>query len=159
MAKILIETYRGWDIEFDTNKETFLAISDSYDTQTTKKSYAAVKKSIDDYIKENATFKPVWVVKNPNSYWGTEKEIKLIGIRRDGLFTYENKEGNKKILSKYSEKDYMIKRTDNEPYLEKLKELNEAYTKYREEFEVKKEKIIGMIFVEGLNTIKEKYTQ
>ncbi len=42
--KIEIENYRGWDISFDTEKETFYAISSHFDTDKTKQSFAATPK-------------------------------------------------------------------------------------------------------------------
>ena len=51
--KTLIENYRGFEIFFDTDNENFYSVSDKYDRQETKKSYASAKKSIDDYIKYN----------------------------------------------------------------------------------------------------------
>ena len=47
---------------FDTEKEDFFTVSNEYDTQQTKKSYASAKKYIDDYLKENQNFNQ-WVTR------------------------------------------------------------------------------------------------
>ena len=56
IMKIKIEDYRGWSIEFDTEKESFYCHSEQYDRDETKKSYSSVKKFVDDFIKDNFTF-------------------------------------------------------------------------------------------------------
>jgi hypothetical protein len=87
--KVLIENYRGWEITFCTENENFSAHSFHYDTENSKKSFAAIKKSIDDYIKDNEKFTPFFVQEMPHLYNG-KKEKKIVGIRKDGLFVYEN---------------------------------------------------------------------
>lgn len=155
--KILIETYRGWEIKFDTETESFFALSDMYDTQTTKNSFASIKKFIDEYIKENANFKPFWAVCIPNHYYVETKRIKIIGIRKDGLFMYENEEGKKLQLSKYNEEDYMIEKPENEQHLAELKKLQEEEKQFTETIRRKKEEIKTKLVVEGLKTIKLRY--
>ena len=82
MSKILIETYRGFDIEFDTNCEKFQCIC-TEDNAKESTSFTAVKKFIDDYKKINQDFKPFLVESIPDSY-KTEK-LKVIGVRKDRL--------------------------------------------------------------------------
>lgn len=155
--KILIETYRGWEIKFDTETESFFALSDMYDTQTTKNSFASIKKFIDEYIKENANFKPFWAVGNPNHYYVGTKRIKIIGILKDGCFMYENEEGKKLQLSKYNETGYMIEKPENEQHLAELKKLHEEEKQFTETIKRKKEEIKTKLVVEDLKTIKLKY--
>ena len=38
--KTEIAKYRGWEISFDTDKETFYALSNDYDRDETKKSFS-----------------------------------------------------------------------------------------------------------------------
>ena len=66
MSKILIENYRGFDIEFDTQYEKFQCVCTEEDSKESS-SFAAIKKFIDEYKKQNADFKPFWVDPNPNS--------------------------------------------------------------------------------------------
>jgi hypothetical protein len=69
----------------------------------TLKSFASTKKYIDDYIKENSSFKPVMVQKFETTFSSAEI-IKLVGIRKDNKFMYEDKNGKIKQLSTYDEK-------------------------------------------------------
>lgn len=155
--KILIETYRGWEIKFDTETESFFALSDMYDTQTTKNSFASIKKFIDEYIKENANFKPFWVVGNPNVYRSLSERLKIIGIRKDGLFIYEGNDGKKYQLSKYNEKDYMLEKHENEQYMIELAKLDEEQKQFDENIKLKKNEIKNKLIIEDLKTVKLKY--
>ena len=111
--RTLITEYRGWEIFFDTDKEEFYTISNEYDKDITKKSFASTKKFVDDYIKENNSFKPILVQKEP-SMFNNGEIIKLIGIRKDGDFMYEDKDGKKQRLSSYNEKDYFLINPEND---------------------------------------------
>jgi hypothetical protein len=151
--KIEIENYRGWDISFDTDKETFYAQSDEYDRGETKKSFASAKQYIDDFIKDNLEFKPVWIETPPSSYINHSK-IKLIGIRKDKRFVYEGKDGKKEQLSDYSEKDYILCNEANDaPYAE-LEECRKRKELIDEEMKVIEAKIIKV----GLAELKAKYS-
>ena len=121
--KVEIENYRGWQISFDTEKETFYCHSEQWDRDENKKSYASTKKWIDDFIKENETFKPVWIETKPTSY-NSEKRIKLIGLRKDGKFIYEDEKGEKKQLSQYEEKNYILYNPENDKYREEAKKID-----------------------------------
>lgn len=110
--KTEIEIYRGWTISFDTEKETFYCHSEQYDTDFRKTSYPAIKKWIDDFIKENATFTPFWI--EPNRSYYKSEPLRVIGIRKDGRFIYEDKNSNKQQLSEYSEADYILRNEDND---------------------------------------------
>jgi hypothetical protein len=121
MARILIEEYRKWEIFFDTDKEEFYTVSNEYDRDNTKKSYAATKKFIDDYIKDNYKFQPIKVQNHPTIY-GEARVITLIGIRKDGLFMCE--ENGKKIqFSKYDENSYFLVNSDNDVIFEEINKL------------------------------------
>lgn len=128
--KIEIENYKGWDISFDTNKEAFYCHSELYDKDQNKTSYSAVKKFIDDFIKDNQKFNPVWIQSKPGSHHG-EKKIKLIGIRKDGRFIYENSKGEKKQLSDYNEKDYILYDEKNDKFLSEADALNNKIEEIR----------------------------
>ena len=56
MSRILIENYRGFDIEFDTNIEEFTCICSKENIKESS-SFPAVKKLVDEYKKENSEFK------------------------------------------------------------------------------------------------------
>ena len=127
--RVLIENYRGWELMFDTSSEDFYIMSNDYDTQQTKKSYASAKKHIDDYIKENQNFKPIKVQKT-SSIYNSAEVITLIGLRKDGAFMYEDVKGNKKQLSKYDESDYFLLNPENDAIFQELELL------YKEEKEL-----------------------
>ena len=121
--KILIETYRGWDIYFNTQEEEFYTQSNEYDKEQVKKSYSSTKKFIDDFIKENNEFKPIRVQKMP-SYYSNDEKITLIGLRKDGAFVYQDEDGNKKQLSSYNECDYFLVDPRNECVFKEIEMLN-----------------------------------
>jgi hypothetical protein len=151
MSKILIENYRGWEIYFDNDKENFYTSSDEYDRMNTKTSYAATKKWIDDFIKENTTFEPIWVEKR--DYRGVKK-IKIIGIRKDKKFIYEGKDGKKEQLSEYDEKDCFLPNSENDDVYNKIKIQKDI--KDAAELEISKlEKLIVKTPI--LDELKEKY--
>lgn len=132
--RTLIENYRGWEIFFDTDKEDFYTVSNEYDRQENKRSYASTKKFIDDYIKENNGFKPVFVQRMKTHYSDGEV-IKLIGIRKDGNFMYEGKDGKKQQMSSYSEKDYFLVDEANDPLFKKIESLIEKRNKIDKEIQ------------------------
>ncbi len=127
MRKLITE-YRGWEIFFDTDKEEFYTVSNEYDKDNTKKSFASTKKFIDDYIKENNEFKPILVQKQPSMYSDGEI-IKLIGIRKDGKFMYEDKNGKKQQLSSYNETDYFLINPENDKAFKRINELSKEQDK------------------------------
>lgn len=112
--KVEVVIYRGWSISFDTEKETFYCHSEQWNKDENKKSFASTRKWIDDFIKENEVFKPIWVETKPKLY--VVKKIKLIGIRKDGRFIYEDDKGKKNQLSDYEEKNYILYDEENEKY-------------------------------------------
>ena len=126
--RTLITEYRGWEIFFDTNKEEFYTVSNEYDKDNTKKSFASTKKFIDDYIKENNNFKPILVQKQPSMY-SDGKIIKLIGIRKDGKFMYEDEKGKKQQLSLYEETNYFLINPENDKAFKRISELSKEQDK------------------------------
>ena len=124
----LITEYRGWEIFFDTDKEEFYTVSNEYDKDNTKKYFASTKKFIDDYIKENNEFKPILVQKQQSMHSDGEI-IKLIGIRKDGSFMYEDKNGKKQQLSKYNETDYFLINPENDNAFARISELRKQQEK------------------------------
>lgn len=104
--KAPIEIYRGFDITFDTDSETFLCYSSEWDTESGKRSYAAAKKWIDDFIKENVKFKRVLITGVIGEY-ADKSKLTLTGIRKDHAFMAEGTSGVSQI-SKYHESRYCI---------------------------------------------------
>lgn len=152
MSKILIETYRGFDIEFDTNCEKFQCIC-TEDNAKESTSFTAVKKFIDDYKKTNQDFKPFWVESIPDSY-KTEK-LKVIGVRKDGRFVAENSKGDKIQISDYSLNDYMLLKPENEIAMNKLSELKAKEEQQRLENNKARKLIISEINIVTLKDYKK----
>ena len=150
--RVLIENYRGWEIFFDTDKEIFYSASDEYDSAMTKKSFAASKKSIDDFIKENTNFKPFWVEKFGYMSRSWDK-IKIIGVRKDGNFVYLDKKEKPAVVSKYDENDYILVKEENTPVFEKLC----SFSAQIEELKAQSTEVEKQVIRETLKSIKHKY--
>jgi hypothetical protein len=103
-----IGTYRGYEITFDSENERFTYNLDPTSWRE-KQSYAACKKHIDDYLKANASFTPFKVRSTRSG-----KVYKIIGIRKDNRFIYENDKGEKDQLSDYNETDYILYQDEHE---------------------------------------------
>lgn len=152
MRKI-IENYRGFDIEFDTEKEIFISIiSDKDENSKTSSSYSSVKKYIDDYVKNNQTFKPFYIIKNPKQLFVPEKRIKITGIRKDGRFVGEDDKGNKTQISSYDESNFIIKNQINDYLLEELEQHEKMIEETRLKNNQKRNEIIGKM---NIITLKE----
>lgn len=155
MAKIEIENYRGWDISFDTDNEEFFGYSNKYDQGKERKTLSSVRKYIDEFIKDNQHFVPVWVERIPVGWSGPTKKIKLLGIRKDGKFVFENQKGEKEQLSTSDEKYYVVYNPENEKYWLKIKEIEEEETILKQQKKEVEAKITGVT----LDEIKAKYIQ
>lgn len=163
--KVKIETYRKFDIIFDTENEAFSSVINN-DANTAfkdmkqlkeSKSYSAVKKAIDEYIKKNNTFEPFFVRIKPSAYCFNPdmKRIKVIGIRKDGRFIGETKKGNAVQISEYEEKDYILERPEDEPHYARIALLGIELDRITKEIEdVKKS-----VNTESLKELKPKFIQ
>ena len=141
--KVLIETYRKIPIYFDTDGEIFeSSINDSFYGNSSykgSKSFSAVKKFIDEFIKENEKFEPFVVRRNPSgyNYNPNSRESTVIGIRKAKRFIYKDESGDIKQISDYEENNYIISKPEDNVIFVKLallylavdeanKKLNEA---------------------------------
>jgi len=98
--KVKIKNYRGFDILFSEENERFTYDID-LENLIEKQSFAACKKSIDDYIKKNQSFEPFFVRQRDNG-----SVIKIVGIRKDNRLVYES--GKDKVaLYDNHERDYI----------------------------------------------------
>lgn len=109
--KILIENYRGFDIGFNNDNELFYCVVTTENKDS--KSFSAIKKFIDEYIKDNYKFEPFRVIKDPNQGWGRSDGFTVTGIRKDGLFVGQDAEGKKVHVSDYEEKYYILDIPEN----------------------------------------------
>ena len=153
MSKILIQNYRGFDIEFDSNYEKFQCEVEDGKAKESP-SFSAMKKFIDDFKKTNQDFKPFWVEKNPESYL-SGKTMKVIGIRKDGRFVAEDEKGNKEQLSDHNLKDYMLKKSENEEGIQKLQELRNKEQQQSFENAQAKKSIIASLKIVTLEDYKK----
>lgn len=153
--KVLIENYRGFDIEFDTYYAKFQCIiTDGVEKEST--SFKSVRKFIDAFKKENQQFKPFWILTAPTSWRPAgEKTLKVIGIRKDGRFVALK--GEEKVqISEYNEKDYMLKHPDNEPILKALEELAKERSESVAEFSRRQTNLESKLNITTLRQFKEK---
>ncbi len=93
---VLITNYRGVDILFEPSTERFTYQFD-IGGWSEKQSFAACKKSIDDFKKSNQKFEP-FKVRNKMS----GDVIIITGIRKDNRFVYD-KGNSKEQISEYDE--------------------------------------------------------
>lgn len=151
MSQVLIDTYRGWEISFDTDTESFYCHSERWDRDQKKVSFAAIKKFIDDFIKENTEFKPFVIELLPSSY---EKELLwVIGIRKDGTFMVEDGKGKKRQLSQYDEKKYILRNLANDQFRQQAKDLDEQINTLRKEQLDILAKVTGVSLVDFKKTL------
>ena len=152
MSKILIENYRGFDIEFDTRYEKFQCIITD-DLTKESLSFKSIKSFVDEYMKNNQTFKPFYVLTNPESYrFNNVKRLKVIGVRKDGRLTAENEEGLKVQLGNYDISDFIIEKDKNEPL---LLELNKHDADVKKQDEIDREKRKAIISKMDIVTLKD----
>ncbi len=143
--------YRGWGIMFDTDDETFYAsIEDKY---TQKQSFASAKKYVDDYLKDNATFDPFLVERKPSLQNPKSKPIKIIGVRKDHRFIYEDEYGDRQQLPEYYEKDYILINPANNVFKDKLADLSAQIQELRRRGEATEK---GLVTV-TLKEVKAQY--
>jgi hypothetical protein len=135
--KIEIEKYKGFEIRFDTEKETFECDID--DSRSVKKSYSAIKKFITDWIKDNEVFKPFKIQGIPDSY--ASKEIKtIIGKHGNGNLIYKDKYDKIQQLSVYDFKNYMLVNKENDQFyilLDQIQSERDVINKRQKELESK----------------------
>lgn len=152
MSKILIDNYRGFDIEFETINEKFQCIiTDELVKESV--SFSAIKKFVDEYKKTNQEFKPFFVESTPGGYRQSVK-LKIIGIRKDGRFVAENSKGEKIQVSDYDIKDYMIYKQENEAPLKLLSDLKAKEAKQSLENDLSRKDIISTINIVTLKDFK-----
>ena len=143
---VLIQNYRGVDILFDADNERFSYTFD-LGSWSQKQSFAACKKSIDDYIKNNLTFEP-FVVRSLRS----GKTLKITGIRKDNRFVYDLN-NTKEQISEYNETDYIEYDESHEKQYVQVAVLELEIDKLQKEISDVKNTITG----KTLKELKSKY--
>jgi len=153
MSKILIENYRGFDIEFDTTHEKFQCIVTDENTKESS-SFTAVKKFIDDYKKTNTGFIPFVVVPIPAEYGREYLPLKIIGIRKDGRFIAE-KNGEQIQVSDYDIKSYMLQKEENALLMSELKSIESKRNEANQAYRAAKNDIISRMNIVNLADYKK----
>lgn len=151
-----IEKYRGIEIWFDTDYETFQCDID--EERSVKKSYSAVKKFIDEWKKDMSNFKAFKVMKNPNGRYGG-KSGTVVGIRKDGRFILKtNAEDSKnEQISDYSLDDFILIEQENLPLIDELNKLDQEEESSRLSFNEKRKEIKAKLKITTLKDIKPNY--
>ena len=150
--RVLIETYRGFEISFDPGNEKFWYLSERYDSESSSKSFSAIKKAVDDFIKENKDFKPFWIENNLTKCYSYQK-LKIVGIRKDGAFVFENSKGEKEQLSKHNEDNYIVYNEANDELRTEIAELEDKANALNKEIRALKAKQIGTPLTEYKQTL------
>jgi hypothetical protein len=149
--RVLIEKYRGFDIEFDTNNDIFLCVATDESAKESS-SFAAVKKFVDDYIKSNGSFNPFWVVKHPNGRCDIGKKTHIVGIRKDGRFISQNADGSKDQISDYSLTEYVLAKPANDEHFASLSKLEKEHDDFMEAYRNSRKEVISQM---DLVTLKD----
>lgn len=147
MAKIDIETYRGFEITFDTDDGKFSAWADEYDTEFAKPSFKSVKKGIDDYIRKNNEFRP-FKIQKINTYGNNvdtiQPPIRVIGIRKDNRFVVDVG-GKKEQLSDHTVSQYVVYNPQNDKVIEELKSFHNREKETTDALRAEKKEILGRV--------------
>lgn len=121
-------------------KKPFTAILSST-IASKQKSFSAVKKFIDDFIKDNETFRPVVCQYLPDTH-NRGKCITIIGVRKDGRFIID-KDWAKEQLSTYDEKNLIVYDKNNDIHWQKSAQLQSEIERLRIEQKEVEKKITG----------------
>jgi len=159
--KSYIETYRRFPIHFNTDTEAFECAAKETanwrndDAVKSSKSYSAIKKFIDEFIKDNSTFEPFKVRKSPSYNYSTNypNEMKIVGIRKDNRFIYEKANGEKDQISEYDEEKYVLFNPEDDALYAKIAFLELRVDEARKKLEEAK----GLVKGETLKQLKSKY--
>lgn len=140
---IQIEEYRGFTIYFNKEEDKFICDHDAADVQGKKASYSAVKKFVDDFIKENDTFNPVLLQKRER--WGggalQDDRAKLIGVRKDGRFVAEDEKGDKFQIGRYEMDQWVIFNEDNIEIEKEAREIEFQIDSLRKKAEITRKRM------------------
>lgn len=146
MEKVLIEEYRGFDIYFDVSSELFQCVCTEESTKESK-SFAAVKKFVDEYKKANSNFNPFWVSFLP---WGflhndSMKTLKILGIRKDGVLVAEKTNGEKIRLDSWDIDQYIVPSRGDQVHLSHVEDLDKEEEELVVKLRARKAEVISKI--------------
>lgn len=153
--KTTIENYRGIDIWFDTQYETFSCDIDH--ENSVKKSYPAVKKFIDEWKKDTSNFKSFKVEPNPRGSMYGSKKGTIIGLRKDNRFVIENEDGTKEQVSDYDLDSIILFTPENTKHWEELDAHEKEVEAYRVSSNAKRKEIEAKFKITTLKEAKKNY--
>ena len=158
--KRLIDTYRKFPIYFDVDDEVFVCDAKEAhwrdaDFYKISKSFSAVKKFVDEFIKDNSTFEPFIVRKSPACNSGTSlpNEMKIVGIRKDNRFIYENAKGENMQISEWDEENFVLFNPEDDALYAKIAFLELRVDEARNNLDAAKKLVKG----KNLSQLKSKY--
>ena len=102
----------------------------------------------------NQDFKPFWIELLPNSYRNKKGKLRVVGIRKDGRFVSEDKDGKKEQISDYDISNYMIVKPENESILSELSTLKNEIEQREYEDKLKIKEIISKLNIVSLKDFK-----
>lgn len=150
--KVEIEKYRGHVIFFQTVTGNFTCLI-AEDMAKDSKSFKAVKKGIDDYLKDNQNFKEFMLEPNPNVCC-SGGALKIIGVRKDGRFVSQNEKGEKGQVSDYDLRNYMLQKDENIPLMNEIKSCIDEAEEFRKLNSQKRKEIESKLEIVTLEEVK-----
>lgn len=155
--EITIENYRGYEIRFNTNRETF--VCDIDDERSVKKSFGALKKFIDRFIKDNDVFNKFKIIASPNPRFNKRRVVTVIGQRKDGRFIGQDEKGDKFQISDYDLKQYCLYEESLNPYFEELELIKQKNIEENKRYELNRKEIISKMNLVSLYDYKQSLTK
>lgn len=121
--KLIIDNYKGFEISLE--KETGLfsvpigsfGDNDSFNSNSFT-NYLTVKEKIDRSLEEFISIEPFYADLSRST--GINNKIKIVGIKKDGNFIYENKAGQPKELIPFYSTDYIVYNPENDSTREEI---------------------------------------
>lgn len=140
--KVTLETYHNVDIYFDTETETF-GCTVKTDSKNSK-SFAAIKSWIREYEKENDTFQQFNVIPNPDQYIFGKNKLTIVGVNKEGLFVYIDKNTKKKNqISKYEAERWCVENDTLEVNLATIAVLELEKDEISEKIKIQKKEFLS----------------
>ena len=155
-----VSTYKGFDIFFNDTDNVFQTESESWSQGS--KSFTAIKKKINDFIKENDVFGEFKIIGFPNEYHASQKGLITVkGIHANNNFLCEDCNGDRFQLSTSSNYDMRqycfpeeLEQSDYNP--KKVKEYEDKIKEYRLKIEKEESKLPESVERRLKELVKEK---
>jgi hypothetical protein len=149
---VLIEKYRGHEIYFNTSDESFYCDGIHDYLSRVRKSFSAIRKDIDEYIKHNQKFEPFDAISIGTM--GIGDKITITGIRKDGRFVYDDGDGKSQQLSDYDIKSYFVYNEKDEPIYSAIRANDVSKQEFIRQFNQKNKELLLQLRVENIKSRK-----